>query len=126
MATGKTVTVAVSRLPSLTALIVTDLPAARAVIFPVLLTLASDESLVVHVIARPVRELPRASLVVAVTIWEAPTGSRAVAGAIAMMATGPEGAFRHPSVRPMITVVAAARSATEQRTLWFPAERITT
>src|SRR5437867_4172722 len=82
-----TVTAAVPLLPSLVAVIVAG-PAATPLTRPLPLTVATAVLLLAHVTTRPLSGLPLASLGVAVSCTLAPTGTLAVAGLTATVATG--------------------------------------
>jgi len=85
--TFDTVTAAVALFPSLVAVIVAE-PAALAVTSPLPLTVATAALLVAQVMVRPVRTVPAASFVVALSCVVAPTRSPAVAGLRVTEATG--------------------------------------
>jgi hypothetical protein len=85
--TGTTATVAVPLLPSLLAVIVT-VPGATPVTTPPGDTVATAGALVAHVTVRPVRVLPLASLVVALSVTLLCTQTVAVSGLTVTVATG--------------------------------------
>jgi hypothetical protein len=79
---------AVPVFPSLVAVIVA-VPAPTPVTRPVaVFTVATFAALVVHVTVRPVRVLPLASFVTAVSCWVAPTANVTAAGVTETLATG--------------------------------------
>src|SRR2546425_8919674 len=84
---AETVSAAVPLCPSLVAVIVAD-PTATPLTRPLPLTVATAVLLLAHVTVRPVSGAPLASLGVAVSCTLAPTGTLAVAGLTATVATG--------------------------------------
>jgi len=86
--TGTIVTDAVPDFPSLVAVMVTGPPIAAPVTTPALDTVAIDVLLDAHVTTRPVRTVPLASAVVAVSVPVCPTMIELVGGATLTVATG--------------------------------------
>src|SRR2546422_8095146 len=111
--TFATVTVAVPLFPSLVTVIVAD-PAATPVTSPVADTVAMAGFALVHVIARPVRTLPAASLGVAVSCAVLPTKTFVVAGLTATEATGTVDTVTAavPLWPSLVAVIVAAPTAT--------------
>jgi hypothetical protein len=103
---GATVTAAVPLWPSLIAVIVAG-PEVKALINPVVLTVATSRALLIHVIDRPVRIAPLASRRVAISCCAPPIERFTVAGLTVTVATGAVLA----AVVPLATLDAAPYTA---------------
>src|SRR5437763_213903 len=108
---GVTVTVAEPLVPPLAAAIVAD-PAATPVTRPLELTVATELLLLDHVIARPVRMLPLASLRIAVAWSVAPTATLVEARLTVTDATGTRVTVMvaAPLLPSLVAVLVAMRS----------------